>query len=86
MGLTGDELAALYLRVARALALLPDDSPLQEPVTRLLVDMLGRDGSALPRDTVLALAVRSLDRPRFHERLRRALLAHHPDLQPGTAL
>ncbi|MCX4633041.1 hypothetical protein [Streptomyces sp. NBC_01443] len=80
VGLAGDELAALYLRVDHAVALLPDDSPAREPVTRLLADMLGRDGSALPSDTVLALARGSLARPHLRVRLRRAVQAHHPDL------
>ncbi|MGW7450012.1 NACHT N-terminal helical domain 7-containing protein [Streptomyces sp. NPDC054787] len=86
VGLAGDELAALYLRVDHAVTLLPDDSPAREPVTRLLADVLGRDGSALPSDTVLALARGSLARPHLRMRLRRAVQAHHPDLDLGPDL
>ncbi|MFI9310994.1 NACHT domain-containing protein [Streptomyces triculaminicus] len=86
VGLTGDELNELYRRVYQALALLPDGYPVQERVTRLLTDTLVRDSSVLPRETVRALARHLLDLPGPHERLRRALLADHPDLPPGTVL
>ncbi|MBT2452985.1 hypothetical protein J7F03_39365 [Streptomyces sp. ISL-43] len=86
VGLAGDELAALYLRVDHAIALLPDGSPVREPVTRLLADMLGRDGSDLPSHTVLALVRGSLAQAGLREALRRALHAHHPDLLLRTGL
>lgn len=85
-GLGADELAALYLRIDHAMALLPDGSPLREPVTRLMADMLSRDGSDLPSDTVLALARGSLAQSGLREALRRTLQAHHPDLLSTTDL
>ncbi|MFI2078103.1 NACHT domain-containing protein [Streptomyces triculaminicus] len=85
MGLAADEQATLYLRVHRALFLLPDDSQLQEPVARLLADMLDRDGSALSHDILRALAQRPRNLPGpLYERLLRAIRAHLPDLPPGT--